>query len=237
MPRKWEQAFYRDRTGVERKVQADELHDPTRRAFLKTQELWDADGEIRLFIRARSGAPHFYSLCDSVRQFISRAEHSRLHNQRVDQLLAALQPQGFSFGYRNFTAGEPAWIELFSTEQYRWEKEVTRTLGAIRWRHDLFAAQLAHRLSDRSPLVAIEVIDSHFPAAAAFEAWLKLSAEMPCLVLFDFIRKKNYFFQVDKQTHRVRVVFYIFDGFVWRSGQPWAGCTANWSKEKVRAEI
>lgn len=237
MVRKWEQAIYTDADGLVRSVQPEELHDAKFRAFLKTQELWDTQGEYRLHIRHRANSFHFYSLAKRVRTFVKREETSKRHSERIDELLSAFQANPFLFGHLRFDDEERQFVSLFQSKDYQWEQEVTRSAGEIRWRHDLFAGHSAHRLSDRAPWVAIEVIDSHFPADLAFDAWLKQSEEIPSFVLFDFVQIRNYFFQVDKADRWVRVIYYIFDGKVWCSGEPIADCTATLFKEKVSEHI
>ncbi len=234
---KWNAAIYLTPDGNWQTVYPEDLHDLEFRAFLRGQELWDSEREKRLFIRYRVDTPHFYSLSNRTRRIIERLETSTLHHQRVEQVLTALQQQEFKFGYVDHKAEEgPEFITLFNSEQYTWSEEVVRSRADIGWRHDIFGAQASHRLSDRCPWVAIEVIDSHFPEDRAFDAWLQLSLEFPCLVLFDFVKKWNYYFQV-KDNCQVRVIYYIYEGAVWKSREQLPNCNAAIFKERLTTEL
>jgi len=195
-------------------------------------------GRHRLFIRDNHNTPHFYCLTDRDYQVIERKESSPLHNDRVNNLLEILQQQEeLVFYYRSFSSEDKEFVELFKGEEYSWGKEVTRCLSDTYWRHDIFGANSRHRHTKNSPWVAIEVIDSNFPSEAALEAWLTLSSDFPYFILFDFVKVRNYFFQIDIDKRRARVVYFIHDGALWRSGTRLDNCTAALFKEKVNEEI
>lgn len=235
---KWEQATYQGANETWVTVHVDELQDLGYRSLLQDQELWDIDREYRLLIRSGPGRPHFYSLTKRLRFPRSRGETSKRHADRVKKLLEQLQSQHYLFGYRTFENGTPIFNPLFNSKNYAWAKEVTRTLsGEIQWRHDLFGAEATHRHTERYPWIAIEVIDSHFPDEAVLETWLELSSRFPYFVVFDFVERRNYYLEVDQTKQQVRVVYFIYDGSMWRSGAQWNKCTATFFKEKVRSEI
>lgn len=234
---KWNVAVYQTLDGTWHTVYPVNLHDVEFRAFLREQELWNIEREKRLFIRYRVDAPHFYALSDRVRPIIERREASLRHNERVEQLLTALQQPNLKFGYYHYTQDGREFITIFKSEQYTWSREVVRSRLDIGWRHDLFGAHAGHRLSEHCPWVAIEVIDTHFPEDRAFDAWLRLSAEFPCLVLFDFVQEENYYFQVIEANQRVRFIYYIYEGALWKSREQLPNWNAAIFKEKLTAEL
>ena len=74
-------------------------------------------------------------------------------------------------------------------------------------------------MSVRSPWVAIEVINTHFPSEETFSAMLELSKQMPLLIMFDLVtvKTKKYFINIDLQKNTIRPIFYIYEGSVWHS--------------------
>ncbi|MBD2465613.1 hypothetical protein H6G89_31980 [Oscillatoria sp. FACHB-1407] len=235
---KWTKAVYQPNGNSLKVVYPDQLHDPNVRAFLRTQELWDESQEYRLSIRNRLNTPHFCSLSKTKRYLRGREESSNRHRSRVDELLTQLQKQNFLFGYNSFDDGNQTFVPLFRGKDYTWTKEVTRTLSSTaQWRHDVFGAELSHRHTERHPWVAIEVIDTHFPDDITMEAWLKISSELPYFILFDFVKRKNYFLKVNEDKQQVRVIYFIYDGAMWKSGFRWNECSSALFKEKVSKEL
>ncbi|BAS60429.1 MULTISPECIES: hypothetical protein [Leptolyngbya] len=168
----------------------------------------------------------------------SRGETSTRHNNRVAELLSLFQKQDLLFGHRSFDTEEQLLVPLFKSEKYVWAKEVTRTMSSeLQWRHDIFGGHSLHKHTKLSPWVAVEVIDSHFPSDTALDTWLEISSEFPYFVLFDFVQKRNYFLKVDEDKNQVRVIYFIFDGAVWRSGKRWEGCTAAIFREELSVRI
>ncbi|MGG6270943.1 hypothetical protein ACQ4M3_42045 [Leptolyngbya sp. AN03gr2] len=234
---KWNAAVYQTSDGNWQTVCPANLHDIGFRAFLRGQELWSVDKEKRLFIRYRVDTPHFYALSNRVPLVVDRQEALPRHNERIKQLLMELQQPNLKFGYYDYTEDGRVFFTIFKSEQYVWSQEVFRTHSNIVWRHDIFGANAGHRLSEHTPWVAIEVIDTHFPEDRAFDAWLRLSSEFPCLVLFDFVEEENYYFHIIKTTQQVRFIYYIYEGAVWKSRKQLPSCNAAMFKEKLTAEL
>jgi hypothetical protein len=236
---KYPHAIYYDAKGEQQKLFPDELHDTERRAFARSSELWDPDEEYRLFPRYREDSPHFYSLSNSARAFSRVLENDPAHDARVLDLLKELSSDtNFRVGFYEWDGTEKQFISFTQTRNYSWGKEVTRALTAnLRCRHDLFGASKDLKLTARFPWVAIEVVKHHYPDDQTFSALLSLTKELPCVILFDFIDVPNYFLHVDRSAGDIRVIYYIYDGSVWKNDCRWKSCTPAFFREKVAEHI
>lgn len=231
-------ALYVDAQGRQQKLLPDDLHDVGKRALARTQELWDADEEYRLFPRYRVDSPHFYSLNNGIRTLLP-AERDPAHDQRVESLLEKLcSGIDFRIGFYEWEGTDKQFVTLTRTQNYSWDKEVTRALStSFRCRHDLFGASRQLALTSRFPWVAIEVVNHHYPDDQTFDALLHLTAMLPCVVLFDFIGAPNYFLHVDDAAMQIRVIYYLYDGAIWKGANRWKTCSASFFREKVAAAV
>ncbi len=232
-------AVYYDSNSVRRELKPDELHDVSKRAAARETELWDPDEEYRLYPRYRQDSPHFYSLSKNTRRYATRAENDPAHDERVESLLDLLQrKQGYKIGFLTQDSGEQQFITFVRTNGYLWGKEVSRAISEnVRCRHDLFGARMELRLSAGSPWVAIEVVKDHYPEQQAFDALLVLTRNLPLLVLFDFIEVPNYFFQVREADATIRIIYYIYDGSVWKNEKRLESCTHIYFRERVEDHL
>lgn len=236
-------AIYYDLNGIKSWLLPHELQNVEKRAFARSIELWDEDEEYRLYPRYRVNSPHFYSLSNKLRRLHVSAETDPAHNRRVDEILEILDSGvNYRIGFNTWDSdgekNEEQFVAFTETLGYTWGKEVTRALSEdTRCRHDLFGARKALQLMSRYPWVAIEVVKHHYPDDATFEALLSLSKALPLVVLFDFVDVKNYFFHVKKGERVIRVVYYIYDGSVWKGERRWEKCSAAFFKEKVLKHI
>lgn len=236
-------AIYYDSQGHQCKLFPNDLHDVGKRAFARSNELWDESEEYRLYPRYRADSPHFFSLSSNIRRLVDSTETDPTHNLRVDELLAILNSDtNYRIGFNTWdnigSEKEEQFVTLTETRNYKWGKEITRALSEnARCRHDLFGASNALQLTAKYPWVAIEVVKHHYPDEAAFNAFLSLSKILPLIVLFDFVDVKNYFFQVKENEKIVRVVYYIFDGSMWKGEDRWTKCSSSFFKEKVTQHI
>lgn len=236
---KYPHAIYYDSNGEQQKLFPSELHDTGRRAFARSTELWDPDEEYRLFPRFREDSPHFYSLSNNARAFSRTAENDPAHDERVAYLLGELSSgNSFRVGYYDWDGDERQFVSFTQTQKYSWGKEVTRVLTTnVRCRHDLFGAADGLKLTARFPWVAIEVVKHHYPDDQTFSALLALTKELPCVILFDFIDVPNYFLHINTPNGELRVIYYIYDGFVWKNGTRWESCTPAFFRESVAKDI
>jgi hypothetical protein len=236
-------AIYYDSNGVRSQLLPYELHDVGKRAFARATELWDEDEEYRLYPRYRADSPHFYSLSNKLRRLHVSAETDPAHNRRVDELFEILDSgANYKIGFNTWDSDgekkEEQFVVFTETRGYTWGKEVTRALSEdTSCRHDLFGAPKALQLTSRCPWVAIEVVKHHYPDDSTFEAFLSLSKSLPLVVLFDFVDVKNYFFYVKNDERAIRVVYYIYDGSVWKGERRWENCSPAFFREKVSKNI
>lgn len=236
---KYPHAIYYNASGEPQKLLPSELHDVGKRAFARSIELWDPDEEYRIFPRYRKDSPHFYSLSNNARVFSRTTENDPAHDQRVADLLKELSSgKNFRVGYYDWDGGEQQFVSFTKTQKYSWGKEVTRVLTAnVRCRHDLFGAAESLSLTARFPWVAVEVVKHHYPDDQTFSALLALTKELPCVVLFDFIHVPNYYLNIDVSKGELRVIYYIYDGSVWKNGTRWRSCTPSFFRESVAKDI
>lgn len=236
-------AIYYDQQGGKHKLFPNNLHDVGKRAFARSNELWDEDEEYRLYPRYRADSPHFFSLASSLRKLHVATETDPAHNLRVDELMNILKlGTSYRIGFNTWDEIEQKKEEQFvaftETQNYCWGKEITRSLSEeVRCRHDIFGAPNALNLTAKYPWVAIEVVKHHYPDEDTFNAFLSLSKILPLVVLFDFVDVRNYFFQVKENEKMIRVVYYIFDGSVWKGEERWKKCSSAFFKEKVAQHI
>ncbi|HEX8290557.1 MAG TPA: hypothetical protein VF570_02300, partial [Pyrinomonadaceae bacterium] len=184
-------------------------------------------------------SPHFYSLSGNARSIVRIKESDPAHDRRVADLLRVLSSgANFRIGFYDWDGEETQFVSFTQTRNYSWGKEVTRALTAgVRCRHDLFGAPNDLTLTARFPWVAVEVVKHHYPDNKTFSAFLSLTKELPCVILFDFIDVPNYFLKVNETSGEIRVIYYIYDGAVWKNINRWESCTPEFFREKVAEHI
>jgi len=218
---KYDFAVYYDRNAVRKKIYPEDLHDIEIRAFARSIFLINDSEEIRLYPRYRKDSPHFYSLEEGTRTVSRGKEDSNQHNERINELIETLNEPSrtFDIGYFTFEENqETQFNPLANLEGYTWGTEVNRYISPTSiCRHDIFGQRLKLSQSSLFPSVAIEVIKSHYPDDAAFDGWISLSQVIPLLVTFDIVDKKNYFLKIDSENKQIRIIYYIFDGSVWKN--------------------
>lgn len=217
---KYNFAVYYDNNGERKKIYPNDLHNIEIRAFARSTFLLNDSEEIRLYARYRKDSPHFYSLQEGTRTVI-RGEDNDQHNNRIKELIEILTESSntFDIGYFTFEEdGTRQFNPLATLKNYTWGKEVNRYISSSSiCRHDIFGQRQELAQSSLFPSVGIEVIKSHYPDDAAFDGWISLSQITPLLVTFDIVDKKNYFLKIDPSNKQIRVIYYIFDGSVWKN--------------------
>lgn len=236
-------AIYYDSQGTKSEIFPEDLHDIGKRALARSTELWDEDNEYRLYPRYREDSPHFYSLSSTLRKLHVSAETDPAHNDRVDELLGLLNSDsGYKIGFNTWDGEgdkkEKQFALLTQTNGYAWGKEIARALSEdVRCRHDLFGASKALQLTAKYPWVAIEVVKHHYPDDKTFKSLISLSKVLPLVVLFDFVDVPNYFFQIKEKDKIIRVIYYIYDGSVWKGDSRWKECSSSFFREKISQHI
>ena len=213
---------------------------PNEKGRIRDLELWDEAKEYRLFPRFRKGSPHFFCRVKRIREFKYRSETDEAHQERIETHLNTM-------GSCNWLVGSKCWtkdfngefVGVFTLKNYKLGKEITRALtDSIRYRHDIFGAYDSLSTSARFPLFAIEVIKSSYPCEETFQAWLAISKIHPYFIAFDHLDKTNYIFQLQEKENRIRTIFYIYDGDVWKNGERLEDCdTANKFKSQLEQII
>ncbi|EKO3533896.1 hypothetical protein K1L80_000450 [Vibrio fluvialis] len=220
MTLKYEFAIYRDENDAIKKLYPRKLSglNITQKLEIRELELYDEYEEYRLYPRFNEKSPHFYCK-SSVRDFDNnRKDKSDKHDNRVKELVDQLNSlDQISVGYYTYDDDKNKYFEtLVSLKNYTWGREIGRIIDSkYRVQHDVFGANLALSMSNRKPFIAIEVVKTHFLEKRTFEALLKLSSEIPLLVILDFTIKKNYYCQVMESDNRLRISHYIYNGSVW----------------------
>jgi hypothetical protein len=220
MALKYEFAVYRDENGEVQKLYPKDLNglSISQKIKIRELELYDEFEEYRLYPRFIEKSPHFFCK-SSVRHYDNnRKDKSKKHDKRVCDLVDQLNSlDNISVGYYTFDEDRNKYFEtLVSLKNYTWGAEVSRIIDSKhRVLHDVFGANLSLSMSTRKPLIAIEVVKTHFLEKRTFDGLLKLSKEIPLLVILDFTIKKNYYCQVIENENRLRIAHYIYNGSVW----------------------
>ncbi|OLO08757.1 hypothetical protein BTW08_05420 [Salinicola sp. MH3R3-1] len=230
---KYEYAQRRRDDGTIERIYPRDLHDAGTRATARASELWDEHFEVRVFPRYRTDAPHFYSL--GKRRYIDeRVESDPSHDKRVEELLARLKGNEYKIGFYEKDGEEKQFVTVAKPSNYLWDSEVTRSLTrSVRCRHDIFGEAEGRNLTAGFPWVAIEVVNTHYPDEKTLEAFLALSEQLPFVVLFDLVAVPNYFFKIDEKRQEIRTIYYVYDGSVWKNGNRWKRCSAQFLREKL----
>ncbi len=220
MALKYEFAVYLDQDDELQKLYPEDLRDLSISQKIKVRELelYDESEEYRLYPRFNEKSPHFY--CKSpVRTFDKNTkDKSKKHDERIKELFEQLNSQKkVNVGYYTFDDDGNKYFEtLVSINNYTWGSEVSRIIDSTyRVQHDLFGANLSLSMSIRKPLIALEVVKTHFLEKRTFDCLLKLSKEIPLIVILDFTIKKNYHCQVIEDENKLRITHYIYNGSVW----------------------
>jgi hypothetical protein len=214
-------AIYYDIHGERQEIKAFELGDPKVLEKAKSLSLVDPSEQIALSPRIVAGkAPHFLAPTTTKIRNIYSGEKNLVHDNRIQANLTNLNSCGcWKVFTRDYINKQPVTTDLFNLDNYRWNHEVHRIVGADTIvRHDLFGQAKQIEMSVFRPWVAIEVINTHYPEEVAFKALIALSQMMPLLVAFDFTDRVNYFFKIDPATGTIAVRLYIYNGCVWFSG-------------------
>ncbi|MCU4379629.1 hypothetical protein [Acinetobacter haemolyticus] len=203
-----------------------ELTDVGLRNFLRTQDLYDSEEKnIVLGIRNREDLPHFYQKRGVRRSLNGPRDSSTYHDQQRNDLLSVLEEyDNVLVGFYEFTptkTADKSFEPITILKKYNWNKEVTFSVAEKGYvRFDLLGQAKNLCLTDKQPYFALEVVETHFSSLEAFSALIKLSRQLPFVIGYFFINKKNYFNQLSENTRRkstsnLRLTCYISDGDFW----------------------
>lgn len=216
--------YYDKTTGRREIIWASQLSDPEKLAKAKNEELWDLSEQIRLGPRiSHKNTPHFYEITEEREtRKVFAGEKDPTHDARVEDLTLSLQGLGpwFLSEMGQYNKDGTTYSDGERIPEYKWGAEVYRIFDENTVvRHDIFGQSTELSMSVRRPSIAIEVINTHFPEEEAFSAFLRLSKEIPYIVLFDFTEFKNAFLRVDPPSSRLAYrpwTYKVKDGALWR---------------------
>jgi len=146
-------------------------------------------------------------------------EKNDAHDSRVFDLIYWLNSYK---GLRLLEGNRPE-LTVATLKHYIWRKEVTRTYsrrGMVR--HDIVGWNADGTVSPTQPVVAIEVINTHWPEMKALEDMIAQSEARSFVVLFDFVgfpQKLMKHYGGDKQF--LKGIMYIANGSVHHLGIPY----------------
>jgi len=217
-----EVAYYKEDNKRE-PIRADELQDPVMFAVALALILFDETDQIRLQPRRVKGCrPHFHAPFEDEKSINSfrgmlAYESDDAHNKRVDNLLAKLKSRGeWKICINKFDSTTPE--RAYELSDYFWGSEVHRIVTSSAFvRHDIFGQRPEIRMSTKSPWVAIEVINTHYPEEETYAAFLEVSERFPLVIMFDLTAKPNYFLGMNEMAGLIKPIFAIFDGAVWKN--------------------
>jgi hypothetical protein len=218
---KYEYCTFRDKNGVLKRIYPKSLLglNISQKLKVRKMELFDESEEYRLYPRFNEKSPHFYSKSSNVRTYDKNdKDKSTKHDDRVSDLVKDLNKiNNLNIGYYLYDESDNQYFEtVIRIEGYHWEAEVSRIINSnTRVQHDVYGADLSLSMSQRRPFIAIEVVKTHFPEKNTFESLLKLSKDIPLIVIFDFTVKKNYYCAVVKGDNQLRISNYIYNGSLW----------------------
>ncbi|WP_243375467.1 hypothetical protein [Geotalea sp. SG265] len=208
--------------GKKHEIKASDLTDKDKYQLAKTVNLTDEAELLKLWPRVPEGKrPHFYARSSSKRR-VSAVETDPAHNAQIKTILDKLSSiQVWKVMVNVFIGKHQEKEILLWLDNYQWGKEVHRICSSeLVIRHDLFGQSTFLAMSVSRPWVAIEVINSHYPEEQSFREMLKLSSQVPLLILFDIINVtlRNYFLKVDERTEEITPLYYIYEGSMWKGG-------------------
>jgi hypothetical protein len=219
-------AVYCDAHGGEHRIAYEELRLAHKLQEARGNTLFNDTWDFRLSVRG-GASPHFFALASGGRRWTDdRREDDPAHDKRIEDLIKKLT--GFStktivelgtYTWNERGDDKGKWAPFAEIKDYVWRDEVTRTLSSdTRCRHDVFGARADDlNLTGRHPWLAIEIIHHHYPTEETLTGLLRISALLPLVVMFDMVKRENYFFQVDVERRRIRAIFYIYNGSIWEN--------------------
>ena len=224
MPRHYK-AYYRDEHGQWEEVSFLELQRDARRAELRERDLRDeANGMVQLGIRNHQETPHFYAKRRLRSDLEPGVRESKEHDDERRKLCMFLSKhEKCSIGYyeRPWDVENRGFDALVRLKDFAWGAEVQFGLVYGKFvRFDIFGRSKQElKITDKTPLVAIEVVDTHFHSREAFKVLLEASKNLPLIVAYYFVSRVphlNCMHGPSGNRHpRLRIQCYIADGSFW----------------------
>lgn len=223
---KYEVAYFKNDEDVWEPVSFRELHREERRAELRTKELRDKpEGSYQLGIRNHPKTPHFYEMKPirfDIEPGVTETEEHTKEQRIICSFLNKYTKHELGYYERPWDEENKGYESFAKLRNYHWEKEVK--FGLVYGKFvlfDIFGRSSSEiSLTDKNPLVAIEVVDTHFHSKEAFKALLETSKNLPLIVGYMFLLKKPRLNTIKgvKNSNwfcKNRVHCYISDGSFW----------------------
>lgn len=204
-----------------------ELSRDERRAELRERDLRDErDGIVELGIRNHPKTPHFFERRRIRTDLEPGARESEAHEDEKRMVRAFLSKyEKHDIGYYERPWGKQDKgfeILLKLKDEYQWGTEIQFGLVYGKFvRFDIFGRLKDEiQLTDKYPLVAIEIVDTHFHSQEAFKVLLETSRNIPLIVAYYFVPVVPRLNCVKKPERsngysRIRLQCYIADGSFW----------------------
>jgi len=199
------------------------LSDAQFRAYLRNKTLYDSPLRRReLGIRDRKGNLHYYQKRNIRGSLDSKSKDSSAHDQEVQALTSFLNNnEKVAIGTYVFDKGTKLFQPLLRLKDFSWQKEVHFSVSENGYvRCDVLGRSNNLSWSEKTPYVAIEVVDTHFPSKESFIALVELSKKLPVVIGFYFLNGGGRF-NHKKNPERsngfatLRLSCYISDGGFW----------------------
>jgi len=223
---KYETACYLNDSGQWEPVSYRELNRDERRAELRDRDLREKEnGEIELGIRNHPKTPHFFEKRRIRTDIDSSANESKDHEkqkQMVQSFLAKYEKHNFGYYERPWDKKDKGFDTLLKLKKYEWRTEAQFGLVYGKYiRFDILGRSKDEiQLTDKFPLIAIEVVDTHFHSQQAFKVLLETSRNIPLLIAYYFVPVVPQYNCVNKPERtnaysKIRLQCYIADGSFW----------------------
>lgn len=223
---KYEIAWYLNEHNQWEEVSYHELSREERRAELRERDLREErQGEVELGIRNHPKTPHFFEKRRIRTDIDPGAKESEAHEEQkrmVRSFLSKYEKHNFGYYERPWGKTDKGFDTLLKLKEYEWGTEVQFGLVYGKYvRFDILGRSSKElQLTDKTPLVAVEVVDTHFHSQQAFSVLLQTSKNIPLIVCYYFIPTTPRYNCVNKPQKansysKVRLQCYIADGSFW----------------------
>lgn len=224
---KYEVAWYVNDQKQWEEVSYLELSKDERRAELREHDLRDKrDGIVELGIRNHPKTPHFFERRRIRTDLEPGARESEAHEDEkrmVRAFLSKYEKHDIGYYERPWDKLDKGFESLLRLkDEYQWGTEIQFGLVYGKFvRFDIFGRLKGEiHLTDKCPLVAIEIVDTHFHSPEAFKVLLEASRNIPLIVAYYFVPvvprlncvKKP---EMGNRYSRIRLQCYIAYGSFW----------------------
>ena len=206
------------------KVTRKQLEDEGIRTRYKGKTIIDETKSFRLYIRSRGKSSHFYSRGKSRKNISSKKYRNEKHLEKINILFNFLNARDrvrICTYYWEYGKPKPELETIFSFKNYYFAKEVKQSLSSQHYFiADIFGVSKSLNKTEKEPLLAIEVIDTHFPDIKTFNYYRQITKQQPLIVVFYYLEYElilNHMFKNsgDNNNGKLRISHYIQDGSFW----------------------